>query len=96
MSEHLPEEELVGRAEHAMGLVAGDVHVLDELAVGHGDAGHRNGDQRTGDCVRCARDDLLDVVPKVHLVDPQGVARLGMRNLLEDLAHDDLGQVDHS
>jgi hypothetical protein len=34
------------------------------------------------------------VVAEIDLVNPQGVARLRMRDLLEDLADDDLGEVD--
>ena len=86
-------QQLLGGAEHAPGFVAGDVHVLDELAVRHSDAWHGHGHQRAWDRVGGPGDDLLDVVAEVYLVHPKGVTRLRVRDLLEHLAHDDLGQV---
>ena len=89
------EHQLVRRRHHAARGEPGDVHVFDELAAGHRSA--REGDRNQAACagVGRSRDDLLDVVAKVHLVDPERVARLGMRFLFEDLADDDLREVDH-
>ena len=90
----LAEQQLVGRAEHALGGLAGDLAVADHRAARHLRA--RQGDwyERAGDGVGGARDDLNDLAAAdVDLVDPQRLVRAGVVLLLEDAPDDDLGQV---
>ena len=89
------EKKLFGGAKHAAGFLTRDVHVLDQLAVGHGGARQGDRDERSRDRVGSAGDDLHHASTEVDLMDPQGVARRGVRFLLEHLADHDLGEVDH-
>ena len=91
----IAEHQLIGGTEHPAGLVARDVHVLDDLAIWNRRSGESDWDQRARDRIRRAGDDLLDMpAAEIDLVHPQVVARLGVLLLLEDLSHNDLREVD--
>ena len=87
------EEQLVRGAQHSFRVVAGDLRVLDRRAVGHRGPGQRDGDQRPGNRVRRAGDDLQRLPTDVYLVHPQVVARCRVLDLLKDLADDDLREI---
>ena len=84
------QQQLGGGGEHAARPFAGDVHVPDDLAVGHRGTRWGNGDDRAGDRVRSAGDDLLRSPAEIDLVDPKRIARLRVRLLLEHPADHDL------
>jgi hypothetical protein len=91
----LRQEQLLGRAEHALGELAGDLAVPDQGPARHPCPGQRDRHQRTRDRVRRAGDDLPHLTAAdVDLVDPERLVGARVVALLEDAADPDLGEVE--